>query len=185
MRKFSFLAALFVILFSLSLICFADGNLTLKPEFTFDGKSLSEYASMENVPSIEGYSAYAINLNTGTVIYDKKPDDRVYPASTTKLMTAIVAYENIPDLDVKITATEYVVRNTQGANVRIEAGEIYTARELLNALLIEGANDAALMLAEYVSGSEEEFCILMNEKAKQIGAINTHYDNVTGFHSEC
>ena len=184
MKKLSFLTTFIILLLSLSLLCFAESDISLKPEFTFDGKSLSEYASMEGIPEIEGYSAYAINLNTGTVIYDKKPDDKVYPASTTKLMTAIVAYENIPNLDVEITATDYVVKNTQGANVRIEVGETYTARELLNALLIEGANDAALMLAEYVSGSEEEFCVLMNEKAKQIGAYNTHYDNVTGFHND-
>ena len=184
MKKCSLSAVFLVLLFVLSFMVFADNEATLKKELTFDGKSLSEYASMDNIPSIEGYSAYAININTGTVVYDKKPDDKVYPASTTKLMTAIVAYENIPDLDVEIAASEYVVRNTQGANVRIEAGEIYTARELLNALLIEGANDAALMLAEYVSGSEEEFCTLMNSKAQQIGAYNTHYDNVTGFHSD-
>lgn len=183
MKRIKYLAVFVSLILLLSALCFADGSISPKPEFTFDGKSLSEYAGIENVPSIEGYSAYAINLNTGMVVYDKKPDDIVYPASTTKLMTAIVAYESIPDLDVEITATDYVVKNTQGANVRIESGEIYTARELLNALLIEGANDAALMLAEYVAGSEEEFCVLMNEKAKEIGAVNTHYDNVTGFHN--
>ena len=185
MKRFKYLTVLIIFITVLQFFCHAvDDTISSKPEFTFDGKSLCEYASLENIPSVEGYSAYAINLNTGTVVYDKKPDDKVYPASTTKLMTAIVAYEHIPDLDVEITATDYVVKNTQGANVRIEAGEVYTARELLNALLIEGANDAALMLAEYVSGSEQEFCVLMNEKAKSIGAVNTHYDNVTGFHSD-
>lgn len=153
-------------------------------EVTFDGKSLSEYASVGNVPNIEGTSAYAINLNTGTLIYEKNSSDTVYPASTVKLMTAIVAYENIPDLDVDIVASDSAVRATQGANIKIEAGEVYSARELLNAVLICGANDAALVLSEYVSGSEREFCALMNKKATEIGAQNTHYDNVTGFHTE-
>ena len=125
-----------------------------------------------------------MNLNTGTVVYQKNSRETVYPASTTKLMTAIVAYENIPDLAVEITASEQAVKRTQGANARIEAGDVYTAEELLYALLVSGANDAALVLAEYVAGSEKDFCNLMNEKAKQIGALDSHFDNVTGFHSE-
>ena len=128
-----FMIALAVVFLLLNVSAFASEKLSAKPEFTFDGLSLAEYANIEEQPDIVGYSAYALNLNTGMVVYQKNSRDIVYPASTTKLMTAIVAYENIPDLDVKITATEYVVRNTQGANVRIEAGEIYTARELLNA----------------------------------------------------
>lgn len=160
----------------------AQELVTAKPEFTYDGKSLAEYAGIEGEPFLRGSSAYAMNLNTGTVVFEKNCYDTVFPASTTKLMTAIVAYENIPDLDVEITASASAVKKTAGANVRIEAGETYTARELLYALLVSGANDAALVLAEHVAGSEEEFCTLMNEKAKLIGAESTHYDNVTGFH---
>lgn len=184
MRKIKIAVLLFLLINLLSVFVFAGGEVTAKPEFTFDGMSLAEFASVENQPEIIGQSAYAINLNTGTVVFEKNSSEIVFPASTTKLMTAIVAYENIPDLEVMVKASENAVKKTQGANVRISAGEEYTARELLNALLISGANDAALVLAEHVSGSETEFCKLMNEKAKQIGALSTNFDNVTGFHKD-
>ncbi len=184
MRIIKIFAAFVLIALSLFTYTFADNEVTAMPEFTFDGRSLADFAGVEDTPVIEGQSAYAMNLNTGTVVFEKNSGEIVYPASTTKLMTAIVAYENIDDLDVLITASESAVKKTQGANVRISAGESYTARELLYALLISGANDAALVLAEHVAGDEKEFSKLMNEKAKLIGANDTHFDNVTGFHNE-
>ncbi len=154
------------------------------PEFKYDGMSLADFAQMDNQPEITGKYAYAMNLNTGAVIYEKNSNDVCYPASTVKLMTAIVAYENISDLDVEIVASREAVRKTKGANVKIVEGNSYTAKELLNAMLIEGANDAALVLAEYVSGSEVDFCKLMNKKAKDLGAADTNYSNVTGIHAD-
>lgn len=184
MKKYKFPTIFTVLLLLFSLSCFAKDSSFSTQVITFNGKSLAEYANVENVPNIEGTSAFALNLNTGTLIYEKNSSSIVFPASTVKLMTAIVAYENIPDLDVDIVASDWAVRNAQGANIKIEQGEVYSARELLNAVLICGANDASLVLAEYVSGSEKEFCSLMNKKALEIGAADTHYDNVTGFHTE-
>ena len=182
MKLFKYLSATLLFATLLFTYAFAEGLITAKAEFTYDGKSLAEYAGLDSEPFIRGTSAYAMNLNTGTVVYQKNSLEKVYPASTVKLMTAIVAFENIPDLDVMITASATAVKKTSGSNVRISAGDTYTARELLYALLVTGANDAALVLAEHVAGSEEDFCVLMNEKAKQLGALDTHYDNVTGFH---
>ena len=185
MKTFRYILASALIMMLLSLSIFAsDGKLTAKSELTFDGLSLAEFASVENQPKIEGQSAYAINLNTGAVVFEKNSHDPVFPASTVKLMTAIVAYENIPDLDVMITASPEAVKRIQGANINIKAGEEYSASELLRALLISGANDAALVLAEHVSGSQQEFVKLMNEKAKKIGADSTVFKNVTGFHDD-
>ena len=138
MKTLKCLFALMMCIAMLGSYVLASEVLTAKDEFTFDGKSLAEFANVDGAPVIEGKSAYAINLNTGTVVFEKNSDDLVYPASTTKLMTAIVAYENIEDLDVMITASEESVKKTQGANVRIEQGESYSARELLYALLISG-----------------------------------------------
>lgn len=174
-------ALLFCILMLLT-YAYAAETVTAKPEFTFDGKSLAEYASVEGVPEIKGQSAYAINLNTGTVVYEKNSGETVYPASAAKLMTAIVAYENIADLDEMVSVSQKAVSKTQGANVRLSAGEEHSARDLLYALLVSGANDAALVLAEHVAGSEAEFCRMMNDKAKEIGAVSSHFDNPTGFH---
>ncbi len=160
----------------------ASEALTAKPEFTYNDMSLADYAGLDNQPEIVGKYAYAMNLNSGSVIYEKNSREAAFPASTVKLMTAIVAYENIESLDAEIVASEEAIRKTSGANVKIKAGSVYTAKELLNALLIEGANDAALVIADYVAGGEAEFCKLMNKKAKELGAVDTHYDNVTGFH---
>lgn len=156
-------------------------TLALKSEITYDGKSLAEYSGVSEKLEIEGKYAYAINLDTGVVVYEKSSDVKTPPANTVKLMTAIVAYEKIPDLDVLISASDVAVSKAQGANMSIKRGESFTARDLLYGLLVRGANDAALVLAEYVAGSEEEFCVLMNEKAEEIGALDTRFENCTGF----
>ncbi len=173
---------LFSMLFAL--LCHGEAVLSPKAHLTFDGLSLAQYADVQDAPLIEGYSAYAINLNTGTVVFEKNSDKSVFPASTVKLMTALVAYENIPDLDVAITVSQAAVKASQGSNMSLKAGETLTARQLLYGVLVKGANDAALVLAEYVSENQSDFCALMNEKARQLGAENTHFENVTGFHEE-
>ncbi len=183
--KNKFLISLFALATALLLacVCFCAPVLSPMPEKTFEDKSLAEYASLVDVPDIEGKYGYAINLDTGTVVYAKNAHTKAAPANTVKLMTAITAYENIPDLDVVITATQSAVSNAQGSNMAIKAGESFKASELFYGLLVRGANDAALVLAEYVSGSEQEFVSLMNKKAKQIGANDTNFENVTGFHT--
>lgn len=158
--------------------------LSAQKEVIFDGKSLAEYSDLQTEPEISGKYAYAINLETGTVVYGKDENVKTSPANTVKLMTAIVAYENIEDIDGYITASSSAVSKAQGSNMAIKEGESFTARELFYGLLVRGANDAALVLAEHVAGSQEEFCRLMNEKAKELGALNTHFENVTGFHTE-
>lgn len=152
------------------------------PERLYDGKSFVEYAGIADVPEVNGYSAYVYNVETGSVMYQKNPNDVVYPASTVKLMTAIVAYENIPELSVSITASGSAVRAARGTNMAIKEGETFTAEQLLYGLLVTGANDAANVLAEYVGGSIESFCQMMNEKAAAIGAASTKFVNPTGIH---
>ena|GEM_PF-364362 len=152
-----------------------------KAPIFFDGKSLATAGGVE-VPETTCYSAFVINLETGSVIFTKHENDFVYPTSTTKLMTALVALENIPDLNTVYTASENAVKITEGTHIGIKAGEQYTANDLLHALLIGGANDAANVLAESVGGSVDNFCKLMNDKAAKLGALKTHYTNPTGIH---
>ncbi len=135
-----------------------------------------------NGGNIDAQYAIVVNLDTGRVMYERKPDDAIYPASTVKIMTAMVALENIPDLEVEIAATRRIVLR-EGVVV-LNPGTVLTARELLEGLLIEGSNDCALVLAEYVGGSVENFCTMMNEKAKELGAKNTNFVNPTGFDDE-
>ncbi len=153
-------------------------------EKLFDGKSLCEYTGIEGVPEISGHSAYVYNIETGSVIYRKNQDDIVYPASTVKLMTAIVAYENIDDLQTVITTSKSAYNATKGSNMAAKIGEQFTAEQLLYGLLVTGANDAANILAEHVAGDINSFCQMMNTKAKELGCTNTHFTNPTGLHSE-
>ena len=179
-RKF----VLFLILIvTLSSFAFATDDSVIFTEKLYDGKSFCEYAEIQDMPEIKGHSAYIYNVETGSVMYRKNQDDVVYPASTVKLMTAIVAYENIPDLQTVITASKSAVNATKGSNMSIKAGEQFTAEQLLNGLLITGANDAANVLAEYVAGDINSFCQMMNARAKEIGAVNSNFTNPTGLHS--
>ncbi|PWM21552.1 MAG: D-alanyl-D-alanine carboxypeptidase [Collinsella tanakaei] len=130
-----------------------------------------------------------INLDTGTVVYQKNADQKMYPTSTTKIMTFIVASEQIPDLEnTKITVTEKVVTELLGTGsslAGVKEGEELTALQLLNCMMIPSGNDAALVLADYVGGGEtQKFIDLMNEKAEELGCENTHFMNPHGLHDE-
>ncbi len=156
----------------------------IKDEFYFDGYTLAEYSGKGAELSLYSKNAFVINLDTGCVIYEKNAEDTAYPASTVKLMTAIVAYEAIDNLDDIVVVSDNVVKKASGSNMALKESEVLTARDLLYGLLVTGANDAALALAEYTYDGVEDFCAAMNEKAKAIGADNTYFDNVTGFHSD-
>ena len=129
MKSLRYIFFAFVIFLIASLNSFAA---EIEPfyERLYDGKSICEYTSSVDIPEVDGYAAYVYNLETGSVMYSKNASDMVYPASTVKLMTAIVAYENIPDLSVSITASKSAVTATKGANMAIKAGESFTAEQL-------------------------------------------------------
>lgn len=173
----------FIICSILSLCIFAQSAPKPFSEKLFDGKSYCEYAAITAPPIITGHSCYVYNVETGAVIFRKNQDDPVYPASTVKLMTAIVAYENIDDLQTVITASSTAINATKGSNMSIKAGEQLTAEQLLNGLLITGANDAANILAEYVAGDINSFCQMMNTRAKELGCTSTTFSNPTGLHT--
>ena len=128
-------------------------------------------------------SAVVYNIDNDRFIYDLNSDKVIYPASTVKLMTAIIAIELLDgDFDREITVPGGALVGVRGNNIALRRDEVMSARDLLYALLCGNANDAANVLAFTLAGSIEEFVMLMNEKALQIGAVNTHYTNVTGLH---
>lgn len=136
---------------------------------------------------IEAQSAILYNLETGTVVYEKEADKQMEPASTTKLMTALIAVEHITNLDLPVTAYSTVESDFAGLGasvINIKPGEQISSRELLYALLIPSACDAANVLAVHVSGSTEKFVELMNEKAEALGMTGTHYSNAHGLAQE-
>ena len=114
----------------------------------------------------------------GTVLCEKNADSRCLIASTTKLMTALVCLEHDALDEIVIPQERHCL--VEGSSMYLEAGERYTVRELLLGLLLASGNDAALTLAEYTAGSEKDFVRLMNDKARELGLANTHFDNPHG-----
>jgi len=133
-------------------------------------------------PEIMADTAVLINADTGEVLFDKQMDKQKFPASTTKVMTALLTLENL-DLDKKVTIDNEVAY-TAGSRIFLIEGEEVTVEQLLNAMLIESANDAAVALAKQVSGSVDEFAALMNKRAAELGAKNTHFANPNGMPNE-
>ena len=137
-------------------------------------------------PVIEGAAAYYLyNFENDKVLCSEGTDIALYPASTVKLMTGILAIEELgDDLDREITITSEMLKTAAGNRLGLVAGEIVTARDMLYATLEGGYNDAALVLACTVGGSVEEFVGMMNTKASLLGAFDTRYTNPTGLHDD-
>ncbi len=135
---------------------------------------------------VEAEGAMLVNMDTGDILYQKNIDKKLYPASLTKLMTALVLYENTEDIDAEtVTVSEYAIKSLQGTDSStggLKVGEILTVRQMLYVLLMSSANEGANAIAEHVSGSIEDFCDKMNAKAKELGMTGTHYANAHGLH---
>ncbi|MBB6214862.1 D-alanyl-D-alanine carboxypeptidase (penicillin-binding protein 5/6) [Anaerosolibacter carboniphilus] len=134
--------------------------------------------SMASPPDISAPSGILIDAETGDILYEKNAFEAMYPASTTKIMTAILTLENTKLQDIVTIDKETPF--TDGTRIYVIEGETFTVEQLLYALLVESANDAAVALAKHISGSVEEFAKLMNKRAKELGAKNTHFVNPNG-----
>lgn len=118
----------------------------------------------------------------GRVLFEKNADERLPMASTTKIMTALIVLENA-ELDAVITVANEAV-GVEGSSMYLQKGETLTVRDLLYALMLQSANDAAVALAYAVSGGTDGFAALMNEKAESLGLKNTHFTNPNGLDDE-
>ena len=146
------------------------------------GSACFSYADTKTELVLVGQSVILIDASTGKVLYEKNSHDQHFPASTTKMMTAILALENL-ELSDQVPIDEEVAF-TEGSRIYLLEGEEVTVKELLYGLLLESANDAAVAMAKKISGSTAEFAKLMNEKAKEYGALNTNFVNPNGLHEE-
>ena len=144
--------------------------------------SSTVFAATES-PIITSPAAILMDSFTGTILYQKNIDQRMYPASTTKIMTAILTIENC-DLNDNATASYNAIHSVpEGYSVGdIKVDETLKIRNLLEVLLVYSANDAAYILAEHVGGSVENFAEMMIKKAEEIGCTNTHFVNPSGKH---
>ena len=147
----------------------------------FSGSAVSAYASSQP-PEIIGTTGILIDANSGKILYNKNIDFQLEPASTTKMMTCLLALENL-DMDTVVTI-DAITPFTEGSRIYLLEGEEITVENLLYALMLESANDAAVALAIEIAGSVEEFAVMMNARAKELGALNTTFLNPNGLHEE-
>ena len=132
-------------------------------------------------PNILSESAILIDAASGTILAQKNPDKKMYPASLTKIMTAILAIEMGKLTDV-ITVDDDTPFEIEGSHIALEPGEILTLKDLLYSLMLPSANDAASAIAKHYGKNLDGFVKIMNEKAKELGAYNTNFANPHGLH---
>lgn len=127
-------------------------------------------------------AAITIEAQTGISLYEKNADEQLPMASTTKIMTALVALENA-DINQTFTVSETACK-VEGTQIGLLAGDQISLNDLLHMLMMKSANDAAQTIAENIAGSLEAFAELMNERAKQMGLTHTHFENPHGLPSD-
>ena len=149
--------------------------------FIVPSKAFAQTSSV----SIGSTAAIMVEKSTGRILYEKRSTEKLYPASTTKIMTAIVVLENA-NLDDMVTISKTSLENIPSGYVTVDLveGEEISVKDLLYALMLPSANDAAYALAEYVGGTVEGFSTMMNDKATSLGCKNTHFVNPNGIHNE-
>ena len=142
------------------------------------------YADDNNL-NIEAPSAILMDNDTGKILYEKSAYEKREPASTTKIMTAMLTLEHCK-LDEVATVTSEAIKDVPSgySSDLLKMGEELTVEDLLYALLVKSSNEAANVLAIHIAGSVESFATMMNTKANQLGCKNTHFVNPNGVHDE-
>lgn len=137
-------------------------------------------------PEVTAQSVYMVNTNTGAAVFEKAADEKIYPASLTKLLTLVVASEMITDYSEVITVTKecYDDLVIGSSSINLKDGEEISLDDIMYAVALASANEAANALALHLCGSVPEFVDKMNEKAKALGAENSHFANTHGLQNE-
>jgi serine-type D-Ala-D-Ala carboxypeptidase (penicillin-binding protein 5/6) len=133
-------------------------------------------------PYVTARGAVLMNASSGKKLFSQNADRRVQPASTTKVMTALLVLEKL-DLDEYVSVSQ-AATYAQPSKLNLKPGERYKVRDLLYGILLNSANDASIVLAEAVAGTEWKFVQMMNARAKQLGADNTKFANSNGLPSK-
>ena len=179
MRKFT---ACILVLLTLLALCACGGENEAPESDVVDTIVTHDPVEISGITSKYALLTKVDGLET---VAEKNASEIMYPASMTKVMTFIVAYENAKSLEDKTAITkEMKNKYADASRVGIDIGDILTVEQLMYALLLESDTDSAIALAEYVSGSEEEFVKLMNEKCSELGLTSTAFANVTGLHHD-
>ena len=141
---------------------------------------LAPSPALASVPTVSAQAAIMIDGSTGQVLYEKNSRQHMYPASTTKILTAIIAIER-GRLDDTVIVSRHAF-DQEGTTAYLEVGEHRTLEELLYGMMLPSGNDAAMAIAEHIGGSADGFVDMMNEKAKALGALDSHFVTPSGLH---
>lgn len=146
---------------------------------------LFQTISFASNPTINSKACILVEVSTGRILFERNSTKQLYPASTTKIMTAILVLEKCNLNDI-VTISETALDNLPSGYVTcdLQVGEEISVNDLLYALMVKSANDAAYALAEHVGGSIDAFADMMNIKAREIGCSNTHFVNPNGIHDD-
>lgn len=149
--------------------------------------SQTQAADDKNFPappfdSLQAKGAVLLDMQSGAVLYGQNPDEKLYPASITKIMTAILALEK-GDLTAPVK-TSKLAREQEGNRIYLEYDEVQPLEKILYGLMLNSGNDAAVAVAEHIGGSVEAFAEMMNDKAAELGMTNTHFVTPSGLHDD-
>ena len=167
----------------------SEENAESKADDTEDKKApfMETAADVKDSLGLESPSALLMELSSGKVLYEKDADSKRRPASVTKLMTMLLAFEKIDSGAIKledtITVSEHAA-SMGGSQVYLEPGEQQTVNDILKCMIVSSANDAAVAMAEFIGGTEPDFVNMMNDKAASLGMTGTHFENACGLEAE-
>lgn len=146
---------------------------------------ITNLQAIENDITPNASGAILIDADSKQILYDKNADKKLFPASTTKIMTMIIMFEAINNKKIsfedQVTTSKYAA-SMGGSQVYLEEGESMSLEDMFKSIAIASANDASVAVSEYIAGSTNKFVEMMNQKAKELNLKNTHFENVTGLH---
>lgn len=190
MRKKVLVYVLIIFMIILPISVYAENNVDSNYDANYKANVTLKYnkeeqKKLENIPNVGCKAVYIANPDTGKVIYEKNAHEKMYPASTTKVLTALLTLENCKMTDKAVVSQHAIDLVPEGySNASLKAKEEHTIKDLLYALLLPSANEAANVLAEHISGSIEEFAQLCNKRAKELGCETLNFVNANGLHDE-
>lgn len=166
-------------------LVYAKENLLGNPTF-FKENEVAQNETEQPI-DITSPSALLMELNSGQILYEKDADTPRRPASVTKIMTMLLMFDAIDagkfSLEDRISVSEHAA-GMGGSQVYLEVGETQTVQDMLKCMIVSSANDAAVAIGEAIAGSEPAFVQMMNDKAKELGMTNTHFENACGLEAE-
>lgn len=172
-RIFEFIV-LAAVLASFVEMCFGPSE----PAGTGPDLFASTVSTQDNQPWVSAYASLLMEANTSSILFRKRAFERVHPASLTKMLTALIILERCR-LDDVVTVSEDAA-SQPGSSMGLSPGDMFTVEDLLYGLMLNSGNDAAWALAEHCAGSIENFCDMMNARAREIGAVNSRFANPHG-----